>query len=138
VGVYGIPWGSMRFYDVSVNQSVPTEANRSLTSYITAPVLMVKKPRGGIQFCIGYQGLNNITRKVCYLLHLFTETLRNVAKAKWCNNASKTRDPNLAWSHSEVYGSAWENRNLGSIDTYRSCTKGLQKTAYLHLGELPR
>jgi hypothetical protein len=30
-----IPWGSMRFYDVPVNQSVPTEANRGLTSYIT-------------------------------------------------------------------------------------------------------
>jgi hypothetical protein len=52
-----------------------------------------------------------------------------------CNDAGKTRDPNLAWSHSEAYGSAWENRNLGSIDTYRSCTKGLQKTAYLHLGD---
>jgi hypothetical protein len=52
-----------------------------------------------------------------------------------CNNAGKTRDPNLAWSHSEAYESAWENRNLESIDTYRSCTKGLQKTAYLHLGD---
>jgi CRISPR/Cas system endoribonuclease Cas6 (RAMP superfamily) len=29
-----IPWSSMRFYDVPVNQSVPTEANRDLTSYI--------------------------------------------------------------------------------------------------------
>jgi hypothetical protein len=52
-----------------------------------------------------------------------------------CNNAGKMRDPDLAWSHSEAYGSAWENRNLGSIDTYRSCKKGLQKTAYLHLGD---
>jgi hypothetical protein len=31
---HGIPWGSMRFYDVSVNQSEPTEVNRGLTSYI--------------------------------------------------------------------------------------------------------
>jgi hypothetical protein len=30
---HGIPWSSMRFYDVPVNRSVPTEANRSLTSY---------------------------------------------------------------------------------------------------------
>jgi hypothetical protein len=30
---HGIPWGSMRFYDVPVNRSVPTEANRGLTSY---------------------------------------------------------------------------------------------------------
>jgi hypothetical protein len=41
----------------------------------------------------------------------------------------------MTWSHSEAYGSAWENHNLGSIDIYRSCTKGLQKTAYLHLGD---
>jgi hypothetical protein len=52
-----------------------------------------------------------------------------------CNNAGKTIDPNLAWSYSEACGSAWENRNLRSVDTYRSCTKGLQKTAYLHLGD---
>jgi hypothetical protein len=61
----------------------------------------------------------------------WTVTLRTA----FCNDAGKTRDPNLAWSHSEAYGSAWENRNLGSIDTYMSCTKGLQKTAYLHLGD---
>jgi hypothetical protein len=30
---HGILWGFMRFYDVPVNQSVPTEANRGLTSY---------------------------------------------------------------------------------------------------------
>jgi hypothetical protein len=30
---HGISWSSMRFYDVPVNRSVPTEANRGLTSY---------------------------------------------------------------------------------------------------------
>jgi hypothetical protein len=60
---------------------------------------------------------------------------RNPSTAHTCNDAGKTRDPDLAWSHSEAYGSAWENRNLRSIDTYRSCTQGLQKTAYLHLGD---
>jgi hypothetical protein len=34
---HGIPWGSMRFYDVPVNRSVPTEANRGLTSYRQLP-----------------------------------------------------------------------------------------------------
>jgi transposase len=29
----GIPWSFIRFYDVPVNQSVPTEANRGLISY---------------------------------------------------------------------------------------------------------
>jgi hypothetical protein len=31
---HGISWSSMRFYDVPVNRSVPTEANRGLTSYM--------------------------------------------------------------------------------------------------------
>jgi hypothetical protein len=30
-----VPWDSMRFYDVLVNRSVPTEANRGLTSYMS-------------------------------------------------------------------------------------------------------
>jgi hypothetical protein len=34
-----VPWDSMRFYDVPVNQSVPTEANRSLTSYTTGALV---------------------------------------------------------------------------------------------------
>jgi hypothetical protein len=77
---------------------------------------------------------------VTHCIHLSTGssvagiTLQTSARLH-CNDAGKTRDPNLAWSHSEAYGSAWENHNLGSIDTYRSCTKGLQKTAYLHLGD---
>ncbi|KAI1506846.1 Pol protein [Pyrenophora tritici-repentis] len=56
---------------------------RASNSPAAAPVLMVKKPGGGIRFCVDYRGLNNITRKDRYPLPLFTETLRNVAKAKW-------------------------------------------------------
>jgi hypothetical protein len=42
MGFYGVPWSSMRFYDVPVNQSVPTEANRGLTSY-TSTVLVQQR-----------------------------------------------------------------------------------------------
>jgi hypothetical protein len=35
MGFHEVPWNSMRFYDVLVNRSVPTEANRGLTSYTT-------------------------------------------------------------------------------------------------------
>jgi hypothetical protein len=34
MGFHEVPWNFMRFYDVLVNRSVPTEANRGLTSYI--------------------------------------------------------------------------------------------------------
>jgi hypothetical protein len=33
MGFHEVPWNFMRFYDVLVNRSVPTEANRGLTSY---------------------------------------------------------------------------------------------------------
>jgi hypothetical protein len=33
MGFHEVLWNSMRFYDVLVNRSVPTEANRGLTSY---------------------------------------------------------------------------------------------------------
>jgi len=48
-----------------------------------APVLFVKKPGGGLQFCVDYQALNTITKKDCYPLLLINETLERVRKAKW-------------------------------------------------------
>jgi hypothetical protein len=42
---HGIPWSSMRFYDVPVNRSVPTEANRGLTSYNNAAATPSKRAR---------------------------------------------------------------------------------------------
>jgi hypothetical protein len=58
---------------------------------------------------------------------------------RYCNDAGVTMQARQeirtqGGLTSEAYRSAWENRNLRLIDTYRSCTKGLQKTAYLHLG----
>jgi hypothetical protein len=35
---------------------------------VAALVLFVKKPRGGLQFCIDYRGLNRITKKDRYPL----------------------------------------------------------------------
>jgi hypothetical protein len=84
----------MRFYDVLVNRSVPTEANRGLTSYnkgfirvssspAAAQVLFAKIPGGGLRMCIDYHALNAITNKDRYSLSLIHETLNNICKAKW-------------------------------------------------------
>ena len=48
-----------------------------------APVLFMKKPGGGIYFYIDYCKLNEITWKDWYPLPLITETLRQLAQAKW-------------------------------------------------------
>ena len=56
---------------------------RVSNSPAAAPVLFVKKLRGGLRFCVNYRGLNRITKKDRYPLPLIYETLRNISKAKW-------------------------------------------------------
>lgn len=56
---------------------------RASNSPASAPVLFVKKPGGGLRFCVDYRGLNAITRKDRYPLPLISETLRSLSKAKW-------------------------------------------------------
>lgn len=56
---------------------------RVSSSSAAAPVLFVKKPGGGLRFCVDYRALNEITRKDRYPLPLIRETLRALSRAKW-------------------------------------------------------
>ena len=56
---------------------------RVSNSPVAAPVLFVRKPGGGLRFCVDYRVLNRITKKDRYLLLLIHETLRNIGQAKW-------------------------------------------------------
>lgn len=56
---------------------------RNSSSASSAPVLFVKKPGGGLRFCVDYRGLNAITIPDRYPLPLFRETLRQLSKARW-------------------------------------------------------
>lgn len=56
---------------------------RVSNSPAASPVLLVRKPGGGIRFCVDYRGLNAVTVKDRYPLPLIHETLRNVSRAKW-------------------------------------------------------
>ena len=67
----------------------------------------------------------------------FWDLLKGLYHRRWCNGAGKKKDYlYVVWIHSEAYGSAWGLSNLGfvSIDTYRPCTKGYQKTTKLSIG----
>jgi hypothetical protein len=55
---------------------------RVSNSLIIAPILFVKKPKGGLRFCVNYKGLNRVIKKDRYSLPLIYETLRNINKAK--------------------------------------------------------
>ena len=56
---------------------------RVSNSPAAAPVLFVRKPGGGLRFCVDYRGLNQITRKDRYPLPLIYETLQSIGRAKW-------------------------------------------------------
>lgn len=52
------------------------------TAEYASPILFVKKPNGGIRFCVDYRGLNAVTKKNQYPLPLIDETIARVVKAK--------------------------------------------------------
>jgi len=56
---------------------------RRSTSPAAAPVLLVKKPGGGVRVYIDYRGLNAITTKNRYPIPLIRETLDTLYKAKY-------------------------------------------------------
>ena len=47
------------------------------------PILFVKKPGGGIRFCVDYKRLNAITKKDRYPIPLIEETLAQLEDAKY-------------------------------------------------------
>jgi len=55
---------------------------RASRSQAAAPVLFVKKPGGGLRFCVDYRGLNAIIVKNRYPLPSIAETLNRLSRAK--------------------------------------------------------
>jgi transposase InsO family protein len=51
-------------------------------SPFASPILFVKKPNGGLRFCVDYRKLNAVTKKNRYPLPLIDETLARVSRAK--------------------------------------------------------
>lgn len=56
---------------------------RASSSSAGAPVIFVKKPGGGLRFCVDYRGLNAVTQKDGYPLPRIEETLRELGQARW-------------------------------------------------------
>jgi predicted aspartyl protease len=86
-----VPWGplyNMSREELIVLRKTLTELLdknfiRVSNSPAGAPVLFVRKPGGGLRFCVDYRRLNALARKDRYPLPLIHETLRTLATAKW-------------------------------------------------------
>jgi hypothetical protein len=85
-----IPWGPL--YNMTKEELLILR--KTLTNHLEkgwirvskspagAFVLFVRKPDGGLRFCVDYRKLNEITKKDRTLLPLIIETLRIIAKAE--------------------------------------------------------
>ena len=86
-----VPWGPL--YNMTQDELVVLKATltdlldknfiRVSHSSAAAPVLFVRKPGGGLRFCVDYRALNAITKKDRYPLPLIHETLNQIGKARW-------------------------------------------------------
>jgi hypothetical protein len=56
---------------------------RASSSSAAAPVIFVKKPGGGLRFCVDYRALNQITAHDSYPIPLISETLREITRCQW-------------------------------------------------------
>lgn len=86
-----VPWGPL----YSMTKEELLVLRKTLTDHLEkgwirvsnspagAPVLFVRKPGGGLRFCVDYRKLNEITRKDRTPLPLISETLRLMANASW-------------------------------------------------------
>ena len=52
------------------------------TAPFAYPILMAKKPGGGLRFCVDYRKLNSVTKKDCYPLLLVEELLGRISRGK--------------------------------------------------------
>ena len=86
-----IPWGPL--YNMSRDELLVLRATlndlldknfiRVSKSSAAAPDLFVKKPGGGLRFCVDYRALNAISKKDRYPLPRIQETLNRIAQAKF-------------------------------------------------------
>ncbi|KAI0993328.1 hypothetical protein K3495_g14856, partial [Podosphaera aphanis] len=86
-----IPWGPL--YGMSRDELLVLRKTltdlldkgyiRASSSPAGAPVLFVKKPGGGLRFCVDYRALNSISKADRYPLPLIKETLAKLSKARW-------------------------------------------------------
>ncbi|KAE8960690.1 hypothetical protein PR001_g30303 [Phytophthora rubi] len=68
--------------EAEVQQYLELNLIRLSTSPWASPVLMIRKPDGGIRFCIDYRRLNAVTIKDCYPMPLIDDILDVLAGAK--------------------------------------------------------
>jgi hypothetical protein len=80
--LYGMSRDELLELDRYLKENLAKGFIRASKSEVASPVLFVKKPGGGLRFCVDYRGLNALTVKNRYPLPLISETLDRLSSAK--------------------------------------------------------
>ena len=80
--LYGITRDKLLILRKTLNELLDKGFIRASNSLVGAPVLFIKKERG-LRFCMNYRGLNNMTKKNQYPLHLIKQTLSGILKIRY-------------------------------------------------------
>ena len=81
--LYGISRNKLEVLKKYLEADLSKKYIRTSTSSAVALVLFVKKPGGGLQFCVDYCGLNVLTIKNKYPLPLIQETMDHLCKVTY-------------------------------------------------------
>ena len=87
------------------------------TAPFASPVLFVRKPGGGLRFCVDYRKLNAITKKDRYPLPLIEETLAQITGAKFLTKI------NIHHAFNRIRMAIEEDEDLTTFRTSIGCFK---------------
>lgn len=80
--LYGMSREELEVLKKYIKENLEKGFIRPSTSPASSPVLFVKKPGGGLRFCVDYRALNDLTIKNRYPIPRIRETLTLLGKAK--------------------------------------------------------
>lgn len=81
--LYGMSLNELKVLRKYLEDQLAKGFIRASSSPAASPVIFVKKPGGGLRFCVDYRALNAITIKNRYPVPLIQETLSRLSKAKF-------------------------------------------------------
>jgi hypothetical protein len=80
--LYGISQNELKVLRKYLDENLSKGFIRASSSPAASPVIFVRKPSGGLRFCVDYRALNAITIKNRYPIPLIQETLDRLSKAR--------------------------------------------------------
>ena len=80
-GLRGMSTPQLEFVKKFLEEHLKKRFIKASSAPCSSPILLAKKPGGGIRFCVDYQKLNSLTKKDAYSLPLIAETIAQLKKA---------------------------------------------------------